>query len=82
MSIYWIGYIITFLVLYNCRTVYTRPQMLQYLHDMGIITPFKCANRSLLSALLQSIIWPWPFFMIALILAVSPLLIIYVFFKK
>jgi len=82
MVLYWIGYIITFFILYNCSSRGIGTPLMTYLHDMGVTTPFKCTNRGLISALLQSIIWPWPFFMITLIIVISPLLFIYALFKK
>lgn len=82
MGLYWVGYIATFLILYNCRSSVAKSPMSQYLHDMGVTTPFKCTNRQLLPSLLQSLIWPWPFVMVAIILALLPLLLIYAYFKK
>lgn len=81
MELYWTGYVITFLILYNCRRPVNTPTM-KYLDKMGITAPFTCTNKGLLSSLLQALIWPWPFFIIALILALSPFLLIYAYFKR
>ena len=82
MSLYLIGYIITFLILYNCHPTVAKSPLSQYLHDMGVTTPFKCTGKKLLPSLLQSLIWPWPFVMVIILLALLPLLLIYAYFKK
>ena len=89
---YWVGYIITFLLLYSCERrspeinfLYSRfgieGRYLKYLDDMGFIKPFSCARGKPFSAAIQALWWPWPFILLALAIALLPFFLIFAFFK-
>ena len=89
---YWIGYIITFLLLFSCERrspeinfLYSRfgieGRYLKYLDDMGFIKPFSCARGKPFSAAIQALWWPWPFILLALAIALLPFFLIFAFFK-
>lgn len=83
MGLYITGYIITFIILLICRPSPVKSQLIDYTDRMGMTAPFKCAKGNPISALLQAIIWPWPFVMLGLILISLPLIILYsIIFKK
>ena len=80
--LYVIGYVITLFILFSCRRSYVKSPLMHYLDDMGVTKPFSCTNGNFASAMMQALIWPWPFFIIALLIVLSPLLLIIAFFKK
>ena len=90
---YWVGYAITFLILFSCERrspeinfFYSRygieGRYLKYLDDMGFIKPFSCAMGNPFSAAIQALWWPWPFIWLAVIITLSPFILIYSFFKN
>jgi len=89
---YWVGYIITFLLLFSCERrspeinfLYSRfgieGRYLKYLDDMGFIKPFSCARGKPFSAAIQALWWPWPFILLALAIALLPFFLMFAFFK-
>lgn len=80
--LYIIGYVITLFILFSCRGGRVQPPLIRYLDDMGVLKPFSCTNGNFASAMMQALIWPWPFFIVGLLILLLPLLIIFALFKK
>jgi len=83
---YWVGYVIAFLILVSCRRVppelkVMRGPYLNYLDDMGFTKPFTCSRGNPIFAAIQALWWPWPFIWLAIIIAVSPVIFIYIYLK-
>jgi hypothetical protein len=87
MSLYLIGYFITFVILATCVCYPDELEVLRgkhrnWLDDMGFTKPFNCCKGNLIFAAIQALWWPWPFIWLVILLILLPFILIYTFIKE